>query len=133
MKAIPTIIRSLLLFFFFASIFSGVSITQGLIGKIAAGVIYGLIIFSVPMVLGFFKLPDNFGAMFLLATIMSFIYFFLIKIGLLGLGSIGATTIDWGVSWIATTRLDDLTTLVTVAVVTALASTWLEKTSIIKK
>lgn len=129
------VIRNSLLFFFLISVFeSGINISQGLFGKIMLGVFFGLIMVSVPFLLGFFKMPDNFWAMMLLGIVLSFLYFFLLKSGFLGLVTFAdRTVIDWGISGIAPLVLDDISTLVVISVTSALTSAGLDNLSGNKK
>jgi hypothetical protein len=126
MKNLYVVLRNFLLFFFLVNVFSGVSITQGLFGKVLVGLIFGVLMALVPTILAFFKLPVNFGGSFLLSLVICFIYFFLIKIQFLALGSIGGTTVNWGISGVKPWVLDDLTTLVVVSITSALLSVWLD-------
>lgn len=129
MRGIYLVLRNFLVFFFLVSIFNGVSIIQGLIGTILVGIIFGILMMLVPAILAFFKIKPNFWSTLLLGIIVAFIFFFLMRMGFLGIGTIGSTEINWGAPGLGVLRMDDLTTLVVISLVSALATVGMEALS----
>jgi uncharacterized membrane protein YvlD (DUF360 family) len=99
MKFLYSTIINALLFYFFISVFNGIQIggaNNNLLTNILAGLIFGALIASIPILLKFFKLPVNSGSTFLLALIIVFIFLFLLQQQVANLGSIENTVINFG-------------------------------------
>lgn len=127
MSKLYTIIINTLLFFFIVTVVNGVVISGGtVVGKTLAGLVFGLLIMLVPLVLKFFKITVNAASQLLLATLISFLFFFLIYIGVFPFGSIGGSVIDFGFGANSVMRIDPLGTLIFVALFSAVSSTLLQ-------
>lgn len=86
-----------LLFYFFLNLFSGIRIAganNSVLLNIAAGLLFGVLIASIPALLKFFKLPVNNGGVFLMALVLIFIFLFILQQGFFDLGDIRRTTIN---------------------------------------
>ncbi len=97
MKFLYEVIINALLFYFFLNFFNGINIAgsnNNILINIGSGLLFGLLIASIPSILKFFKVPVNNGATFLMALIVIFIFMFILQQGIFGLGSIGQTTIN---------------------------------------
>ncbi len=130
MKKVFTVVINALLFFFIVGVVSGVTIYNGtLISVIIAALIFGLLMLAVIFILKFFKINVNFWSKLLLSVVLAFVFFFMIYNGILGIGSISSSVVDFGLG-ITVLRLDALGTLIFVSLVSGAASAgldWLSK------
>ena len=133
MKNIYILIRNFLLFYFLEEIFNGISISQGLLGKLFIAFIFGFVMMIVPNMLTFFKISVNAGSMFLMSLVLAFLFFFLLSNGLFGVARITSSSINLGLDGSPSLNLDQTGTLMLVSIVSALLSVWLDKISGIKR
>jgi hypothetical protein len=131
MRNLYIIIINALLFFFVVKVVNGVIIRDGILAAvIIAALIFGALMLSVPAILKFFKMNVNIWSKILLSIVLSFIFFFMVYNGVLGIGSIGRSEISLGLGIGSALVLDSITTLIFVSVVSGLSSAgldWLAK------
>lgn len=88
-----------LIFYFIVNLFKpGIVIAGGenLGANLLVGILFGLLVASIPFVLGFFKLPNSAAASILLSLVLIFLFFFALSTGFAGLGAIAPTVISLG-------------------------------------
>lgn len=131
MKKAYVVIVNALLFYYLVSIFNGVAIKgNSIISVTLVGIVFGLVMMSVPSILQFFKITNTTGAKLLLSLVLSFIFFFILHSGVGNIASIGKTTINLDLTKKAEIVLNSaLQTLVIVSILSAFASVGLQKLS----
>lgn len=124
--------RNALLFYFIVTVFSGgIRIAGGsnLLLNIIAGLIFGALMASIPAMLKFFKLPVTNASFLLMCLVVTFIFYFLLFSGFLGLGSIAPTTINFGFAGAVVVLVGQVQTMVAATIATALGVVGMEALS----
>lgn len=128
-KFIYLVLRNGLLFYFFVTIINGIRIADNNVSSnIIAGLLFGILMASVPSILKFFKLPVTSASYMLMALVVSFVFFFILYSEVAGLGAIGRSDINLGLGG-APIRLLEVQTMVVATVLTALSVAGLEALS----
>jgi|GEM_PF-4971043 len=92
-------ILNALIFYFVVSLFKpGILIAGGenLSANLLIGILFGLVMGSVPFILGFFKFPNSVAGNILVSLVLIFLFFFALSTGFAGLGGIAPTVISLG-------------------------------------
>ncbi|CAG1022574.1 hypothetical protein DOJK_01760 [Patescibacteria group bacterium] len=127
-KKIYLIVQNILVFFFVWAIFRKTLIIGGslFVDEFMVALLYGLLIAFTPNLLKFFKLPVNFGSLFLITLIISFLYFF-VEISVLNIINLTGQNLNLGLDFVGTIVLEDKTyALVLLSVITSLLSVSME-------
>ncbi len=98
MKNLATVLTNLILFWIIVDVTPGMSAVHGSASKFVGGLFFGLIIALLPTILGFFKFPENFWGKFLIGTIFTILYFYILQTVLSSLIGFGPSRIgqsDW--------------------------------------
>jgi len=131
MRNLYIVIVNALLFFFIVKVVNGVHISDGILAAvIIAALIFGGLMLSVPALLKFFKMNVNVWSKLLLSIVLSFIFFFMIYNGVLGIGSISRSEISLGLGIGSALVLDSITTLIFASLASGISSAgldWLAK------
>ncbi|BCX14195.1 MAG: hypothetical protein KatS3mg085_727 [Candidatus Dojkabacteria bacterium] len=71
-------LRNTLLFFFLISLFQDTIAVRNntMVDKIFVGLLFGLLMASLPIILKFFKLPVNAGSLILIGVVAAFLFYF---------------------------------------------------------
>lgn len=80
MKNVYRVVRSIMLFYFLASLFAQILVFPNgntLQGIFLPALIFGVLVAALPTILGFFKINDNNGALLLGGLVVNFIFYFL--------------------------------------------------------
>ena len=127
MRKAYMVIVNALLFYFVVAIVNGVKIRGGLlIDVIVASLIFGILMASITWILKFFKITVNLPSKLLMSIVLSFVFFFLIYNGILGIGSIGASVVDFGLGGASALKFDAVGTLIFVSIVSGVGSAGLD-------
>ena len=131
LRKVYVVIVNALLFFYIIAVVNGVRIRDGsLAAVILAALLFGVLMVSIVFILKFFKIIVNVSSKLLVSVVLSFIFFFLLYNGILGIGSIGSSVIDFGLGSGSIWRLDQVGTLIAVSIASGVASAaldWLSK------
>ena len=130
MHKVFTVILNMLIFFFLVVVLSpniqvgsvfGIP-ANSVVNSVLVGLIYGILIMLVPNFLKFIKLPDNGGAMVLMAIIVSFLFFF-VGIYIFGFVGVNNQPVNLGITLVGPILLQDRTVaLVFLSIVSAVVS-----------
>jgi hypothetical protein len=130
MKNVYVVLVNTLLFFFIATIINGIRITGGsVLSIILVGGLFGLLMMSVPLILRFFKISVTTGSRMLLALVLSFLFFFFLHSGFMGIAKIVGSSIDLGIGGGPIKLAGSLETLMVASLTAALASVGLQRMS----
>lgn len=120
------VIINLLLFYFLTSVVNGVAVREGnLLSTILVGVVFGVLMATVPNILQFFKITVNVWSSILIAVVLSFIFMFVLST--LGIAVFSAATIDLGIPGLVITLNDPITSLLFLSVLSAVLSVGLKQ------
>jgi uncharacterized membrane protein YvlD (DUF360 family) len=74
----------------------GVDFEQGVFSMVIAGILLGLLMYTIDPVLGFFRFPSNFWSYLIIGGIINVIFFILLSTVLVGIIKFGPSTIGGG-------------------------------------
>ncbi len=78
LKRLEIVVVNLMAFWIVASTMPGVESPHGAFGFVFAGILYGLLILSLPEILRFFRFPKNVWGKLLIGSGLTFIFLFII-------------------------------------------------------
>lgn len=130
MKNIFVVIVNALLFFFIASLINGIRVSGGtVLATTLVGIVFGILMASVPAILKALKISVTTGAKLLLSLVLSFLFYFLLHSGLGDVASITGSSIDLGIGTDPIVLAGSLETLVVGSIISALASVGMQRLS----